>query len=223
MFDRKGDNIPVHFLNISYYRVLDSVPEIISEWWSSTGKDINTFLKDEHLSEILDEQMFINIITGKYNLDIKFLLLIKEKIPCDMQIEKLYRLNQKFCKLHREVEDLPIKGEALVALLKQLYIEKKEQRAESIKLWHSNHKERAAEASARYRRLHHDKVIEYKRKYRETHKEQIKAYKASRREITNEQQRQRYRKDIEKSRALGRAHQKKYASEYIHIRKYTEK
>lgn len=200
----RDDIVSRKFMNISSYTVLENIPEMLSEWWSNSGKDMKTFLKDEDLINITDEQTFTEILVGKYSFPTCFLLLLKEKLPYNVTLEKLYHLNKDFCKKHSGVPVLKTSADTILSVLKKIYKTKKEKRQKAISVWHADHKERGRASSARYRRLHPEKIKESKRIYRETHKEQIRAYKKSRRAITNEQQRERYHNDIEKSREKGR-------------------
>lgn len=198
-FDRE-EQLSEQFLNISSYTLLDDIPEMLCEWWSSTKKDLHTFLVDEGLTQIIDDKTFENIVLGKYYFSNYFLLFIKEKLPYNVSIEKLYRHNKNFIKEHKEAEELRVNEELIVKWLKDFYAQKSTKRKQSIFEWQQTHKSKMAEARARYYQTHKEKEKEYKKQYRETHKEEIRAYKRGRREIENEQQRKRYHANIEKER-----------------------
>ena len=206
----KEENLSTQFLNISHYTLLDDIPEMLCEWWSATKKEVRTFIQDEGLSEFVDDKTFIDILLGKYYFSNYFLMLIREKLPYNISIEKLYRSNKKFIQSHRAASKLIVDDRLIIKALKGVYAQKKDDRDAYIKNWHLKHKLNGAEAVARYRMLHKEEIKESKKKYRETHKEEIRAYKKSRREKDNEQQRQRYHRDIEKSREQGRTYQKKF-------------
>lgn len=74
----KSEQISRNFLNISRYTLFDNISEMISEWWSCSQKDIPTFLKDEDLSDIINEQEFTDIVLGKYYFSPLFLSILKK-------------------------------------------------------------------------------------------------------------------------------------------------
>lgn len=209
------------YLNISYYTLLTSIPEMLSEWWSYSGKDVKNFIKDEDLSEIIDEKTFADILIGRYKFTNQFLSLMRAKIPYDITLDKLYFLNKTFEKEHPEAETLCVDSDKLHLLLRKIYLQKKEKRKNQILNWQKEHKESRAKIRALYLEKHKEEIQKRRKEYRETHREQIKAYKESHREISNLRQRERYHADIEKSREKGRLHQKQYREqnkEKIHER-----
>ena len=209
----RTESLSEGFLHISHYTLLDGVPEILSEWWSSTLKDMNSFLKDEGLSEVIDDKTFTDILIGKYHFSNAFLLFIHEKLPCKIKIETLYRYNKLFMKQHPNAQRLKTDDEAIRDILRRNFARKRQKRKQDIREWHLTHKERSLIAAKKYRITHQEQIKQSKKLYRETHKEQIRAYKISRREISNEQERKRYRADIEKNRELDRKYRKKYYAE----------
>ena len=209
----KEEQLTEQFFNVSHYTLMEDIPEMLCEWWSSTQKDITAFLADEGLSEFLDEKKFIDVLLGKHYFSNYFLMLVKEKIPYNVTIEKLYRSNKNFIKRHQEAELLKVDDALIISVLKDTYAKRKKARTQYIREWHENNKSRGIAARARYYLLHRDKELEYKKKYRETHKEEIRAYKQSRREIENEQQRRRYHADIEKNREKKRLYNQNMSEE----------
>ena len=209
----REENLSNRFLNISRYTLLEDIPEMLCEWWSGTEKDLQSFLKDEGLSEVIDEQTFIDIVLKKYYFSDRFLVFLKDKVPYNVSIEKLYRRNKTFMKKHPEAECLKLNEELVSRLLKGVYDQKKEDRRQYVRDWHMEHKAEGIEASHKYYQLNKEKIRIRKKIYRIVHKEEIKAYKKSRREIENEQQRLRYHADIEKSREKRRLYNQNMSEE----------
>lgn len=136
--------------------------------------------------------------------------LIRAKIPYNVTLNKLYTLNKNFAAEHPKAEMLSVDNNKLHALLRKIYLQKKEKKKNRINDWRQEHKEEISQVRARYVQSHQEEIKERRKEYRETHREQIKAYKESRREITNRQRRERYHADIENSREKKRIHSKKY-------------
>lgn len=53
-FEDKAENLSTQYLNICNYTLLTSIPEMLSEWWTYSGKSIEEFLESEELSEVYD-------------------------------------------------------------------------------------------------------------------------------------------------------------------------
>ena len=209
-FDDKPESLSTQYFNICNYTLMTSIPEMLSEWWSYSGKSVAEFLESEELSEVINEKTFVDILVGKYKLTNQLLPLIRAKVPYNVSLNKLYSLNKNFSVEHPKAKLLYVDNEKLHALLRKIYLQKKEKRKTQIKDWQQENKDKIAQVKARYIESHKEEIKKRKKEYRETHREQIKAYKESRREITNRQQRERYHADIESSREKGRMYSKIY-------------
>lgn len=210
----KEEKLSEQFLHISPYTLLESIPEMLSEWWASTQKDMHTFLEDNGLSKVIDDKTFTDILLGKYYFSDTFLVLLKEKIPYNISLEKLYWHNKSFIKKHSKAEQLKTDDDLVINLLKEIRAKKKEEKKKHLRAIRLMYKKKAAEASARYRSTHKEEIKESKKKYRQTHKKEIKAYRASRREKDNELQHKRYVANLEENRAKGRIYGKKRYQEH---------
>ena len=88
----RAEKLSDRFLNISCYTLLESIPEMLSEWWTASKQDIPSFSHNTELSKIITEKDFIDIVVGKYYFSNTFMMLIKEKIPYKVTFNTLYHL-----------------------------------------------------------------------------------------------------------------------------------
>lgn len=217
----KESNLEKKYVTFNVYSALSSIPEIMCEWWASSGKDINSFLKDVELDTIITEEQFIDSILGKYYFSNAFMYLIKLKLPNIIATEKLYYLNNQLRKSN--ASKLKLDKIKLSSAIKEILETRKSIRKESILHWHKEHKEAGRLAAQRYREAHPEEVKAAKKKYRQEHKEQIRAYKLSRRDIENEQQRKRYHENIDESRKKARENYKKYRENHLEEKRLRDK
>lgn len=125
-FEEKAENLSTQYLNICNYTLLTSIPEMLSEWWTYSGKSIEEFLESEELSEVIDEKTFVDVLVGKYTFTNQFLPLIRDKMPYNVTLNKLYSLNKSFRAEHPEAKLLQVDNDKLHAVLRKIYLRKKE-------------------------------------------------------------------------------------------------
>lgn len=128
LFVDTQEQLSNQFFNVSNYTILESIPEILCEWWSNTRKDIREFLDSEGFSSVIDDKMFVDVLLGKYYFSNYFLMLIREKLPYHVTLEKLYHINKNFMKNHRDAELLKINEALVIKMLKAFYAQKRKKR-----------------------------------------------------------------------------------------------
>lgn len=55
-YEDKPESLSAQYFNICNYTLMISIPEMLSEWWSYSGKSVKEFLESEELSEIINEK-----------------------------------------------------------------------------------------------------------------------------------------------------------------------
>ena len=232
-FNRKEEtSVSTRFLNVGAYSVLDNIPEFLCEWWSSTQKEMHTFLEDEKLSQFISDDAFKDILLGKYYFSDHFLLLLSKKLSNKVTLNRLHALNKKFIQAHPEATELIVNKKQILDFLRKEYKEKKEKkRALKIQKRLENIDEaliKERKYGAAYRERNRDKInqknkeiyladleenrrknAEKKRAWREKNHEKIN----ENREEINRKRRERYHKRLEENRKKASEYQKEHRDE----------
>lgn len=90
--------------SVSYYTLNydnESLADVFLNWYDAWAtktakeKNINSFLADENLTKFLDEQAFMDIVSGQAFVSEDFLYIVRQKLPFMVKEQKLFRLNEK--------------------------------------------------------------------------------------------------------------------------------
>lgn len=78
----------------------ESLADVFLNWYDVWAikkegeKNINAFLTDENLTKFLDEQAFMDIVSGQAFVPEDFLYIVRQKLPFMVKEQKLFRLNE---------------------------------------------------------------------------------------------------------------------------------
>lgn len=178
---------------------ITTLSELFLEWFlfdSSYVKDIKTFLEKSDLKNVFTETEFIDLMCGGAYVDENLILFISKKIPFQIQIDKIKRLNQESVLQNRGAYLIKSKPN----IIEKIHIAVQE-RKEFVREYNRKYKRR-------FYQLNKKLVLERNKQWRLNHVEQYRTYQSQWRQ-DNAEHLKRYFKKYRKTNAQAVSERKK--------------
>ena len=178
---------------------ITTLSELFLEWFlfdSSCVKDIKTFLDKSDLTNVFTETEFIDLMCGGAYLDENLLLFVAKKLPFQIQLEKIKRLNKESV-MQNSGAYLIKSRQNMFEMFHQIAQERKEY----IREYNRQYKRRFYQLNKRL-------VLERNKQWVKTHIEQYRTYQAQWRQ-DNEEHLKKYFKKYRETNARAVSERKK--------------